>query len=139
MLGAGIHMQAPENLAANDVFWQHPTDGMLHQASRVFATDHLRCLLALPARVARIGEDQFVVELLAGHSYFVGIDHYYMIAHVHVWGVGWFMLSAQNAGNLTGHATQHLVFGIYQYPTLFCCCVVGIYCFITVMIHFISF
>lgn len=94
-------------------------------------------MLTLTARITGVGEDHPVSPFFASHFYFFSIDDDHMVATIHVGGIAWLMLAADDLSNLAGDAAQYLFIGINDHPTFIGCGVVCISGFITVMIHFI--
>ena len=49
-------------------------------------------------------------------TYLFRVYNYNMISHIFVGYEGWFMLSLQDLGNLTGQATNSLIFCVHKMP-----------------------
>ena len=133
--GTHVYMKAPEKFATDGVLWKHSTDRMLDQSLRIFSHDHIWSRLTLTTIVSGMCKDHAICPLLAGHLYFLGVDHDNMIATDNMRSVGRLVLAADNHGNLAGHTAQHLVFSINDNPTILGCGFVDVLGFVTIMIH----
>lgn len=136
MFSAGVYVQASEKLASQSILGQHAANGVLNKALRMFFTDRSGRVLTLAAWITRVSIDNAVRFFLTGQSYFLSIDHNYVITAIHIRRIACLMLSADNVGDLAGHTTQHLRIGIHHYPAFFNRSLVGVDCFIAIMIHF---
>ena len=109
-------MQASEQLASDPVLGKHSANGMLDQALRKLVQGHDWSCLLLTAIVARVREDHAIRPLLAGHFYFLRIDHNYMIPTINMRCVSRFVLATDYLGNLAGYAAEYLAFSVHQNP-----------------------
>ena len=136
MLSACIYVEASEQFAAETVLRKHTANGVLDKALRVLGTDHCRRVLTLSTWIARVCENNPVSPFFTSHSNFFCIYYDYMISAIYVRAVGSFVFTTKNVRYLACHATQYLGICVYYNPTFLHCCLVGVACFIAIVIHF---
>ena len=96
------------------MFGEHAFDCPHQQLGRIFFKEMLRISGLESARIARVMDIEFVLHLIAGQVYLLGIDNDDMITHVYVRGEGGAVLAAEDVGDLHGEPADHLVGRVVQ-------------------------
>jgi len=114
---AGIHLQFVEHDPAQTGLRQHASDGFLDDQFRTPIPAVLGSF-SLQSLVARVPAIELLLPLLTGELHLFSVDHHDVVARVDVGRVGRAMLAHQHHGNIAGQATDYLVAGVNQPPTL---------------------
>ena len=118
MLGASVHEQVTELLGTQLVALQHAAYCVLNNPGRVLGFLVAQVDALLSAGVARVGDVDFVSQLLAGYPQVVGIDDDDVVATIRVGREGGLVLATQHVGNLAAQPAQSGVGGINHNPAL---------------------
>lgn len=116
MLSTSIYKQLFVHLAAQPVLRQHTLYGALYHRYRAALQQVAGSFFAQATGVAAKVLVHFLVQLVAGKFYLVGIDHYHIIATVHMGRVIGFGFATQHSGYAGTHATNGLIGTVHNVP-----------------------
>src|SRR5690606_28688166 len=89
----------------------------------------------LAARIPGMAQQDPVGPFFSRHLHFLGIDHDYMIAAIHMGRETRLVLTANDAGDFAGQTTQYLGLCVHNYPALLDCGLIDMSRLITIMVH----
>lgn len=111
-----VYMQFPVHCPTQLGAWQHVFHGILNDETWFLGQSLLGCHEALSARMSCMADVHLVIHLVAGENNLFSIDDDNVIPCIHMRGVGSFVFTLKDFGNLGTHATQGLILRIYNEP-----------------------
>lgn len=116
MLAVGINIQVVELPTPQAIFGKHAAHGVFDELGGIFLRHHTRGAKTLPARIARVMHQLFVVPFFPFQDDGGGVDDDHAIAHIRMGGEGRLVFAAQQIGDATGQTAQRNARRIYQIP-----------------------
>ena len=118
MLRTDVNIHIPVQSSAKPVFWEHPLYCLFNESYRAFPV-HLLCDgNPLSSRVSGMTDIFFLVPLVAGKSYFFGIDNNNIVAAINMRREICLMFSPEGLCNHACQTSESRSFSVNNHPFL---------------------
>src|SRR5687768_5245786 len=116
MLRSAVHLELLQHLASETALRQHSPHRFLNHGLGFLGTDESSCPRLQSTRITSVPAVQLVLFLVAGEDDLLRVHDDHVIAGVEKWGVGGFVLTSDDSGDLGGQPAENLTLGIDDEP-----------------------